>query len=66
MTLEEMKAMKLHETDRIPGDDAVYIRRIPNGWMYEYYDFDGDGKLITAVPVYEVLPIIQHIEPRLP
>lgn len=64
MNEEEMKAIKLHETEPVPGETNVFIRRIPNGWMYEYYDSEMD--FLFAVPVYEVLPIKEHTLPRLP
>ena len=62
MTEEEMKAMKLHETARVPGDYSVFIRRVPNGWIYEYYNFD--GYLTAVVPVSEITITQEYVLPN--
>ena len=54
MTLEQMKAMKLHEHINI--DKWSSVLRVPNGWLYCFEEH--------SVFVPEVLPIIQHVEPR--
>jgi len=63
MTEDDLKAMGLHETAPIPGETNLFVRRIPNGWLYEYYDFEGN--IMIAIPVYETLPIKEQTLPRL-
>jgi len=35
--------------DEIQADDLLYVRRVPNGWIYsEYHDVEA-GKIVTSV-----------------
>ncbi len=55
MTLEQMKAMKLHEVQNIDSERSVL--RVPNGWVYTQYSHttyttDGDYNNIYLPPVF--------------
>lgn len=53
-SIEELKAMKLHET-RSANQPSIRILRVPNGWIYTtltYASYGGSAHLPTVTQVF--------------
>ena len=46
ITEDEMKAMKLHEEKQLAV--GLYVRRVPNGWLYIQWDMSGDKAVCST------------------
>jgi hypothetical protein len=63
MNEQELKDMKLHQFTDGKATPHCIIHRVPNGWNYIYYNWD--GTCVSAIFVPEISIIQEHSVPRL-